>query len=154
MANTYSRIYIQVVFAVQHRDSLIMPDWEEELFKYITGVVQNKDQKMLSINGTSNHIHFLLGMKPNCCLSDLVREVKKSSVQMIRKNGLSRFRFQWQEGFGSFSYGHSQLDYIIPYIARQKEHHRRISFKEEYISLLKEFDVEFNDDYLFNWIGD
>lgn len=129
MANTFSQIYIQVVFAVQKRNALIQKTWEEELYKYITGIVQNKEQKMLAINGTYDHIHFFIGMKPTCCLSDLVREVKKSSNAFIKENKFSPFRFQWQEGFGAFSYSHSQLTDVIRYIENQKEHHRKKRLK-------------------------
>ena len=129
MANTFSQIYIQVVFAVQNRNALIQKTWEEELYKYITGIVQNKEQKMLAINGTYDHIHFFIGMKPTCCLSDLVREVKKSSNAFIKENKFSPFRFQWQEGFGAFSYSHSQLTDVIRYIENQKEHHRKKRLK-------------------------
>ena len=152
MANTYSQIYIQVVFAIQNRKALIQPDWETELFKYITGIVQNKGQKMLSINGTSNHIHFFIGMKPSCCLSDLVREIKKSSNTFIKEKNFSKFHFQWQEGFGAFSYGHSQLTDVIHYIGNQKKHHKKQTFKEEYLAFLKAFDIDFKDEYVFQWI--
>jgi len=154
MANTYSQIYIQVVFAVQNRKALIQPDWETELFKYITGIVQNKGQKMLSINGTSNHIHFFIGMKPSCCLSDLVREIKKSSNTFIKERNFSKFHFQWQEGFGAFSYGHSQLTDVIHYIENQKTHHKKRTFKEEYLAFLKAFDIEFKDEYVFHWFDE
>ena len=100
MSGTYSQIYIQVVFAVKNRDCLIALEWEERLYQYITGIIRGKDQKLLAINGTHNHIHFLIGMKPNCCLSDLVREVKKSSNDFIKENKLSKFKFNWQEGYG------------------------------------------------------
>jgi len=151
MANTYSQIYIQIIFAVQNRKALIQPDWETELYKYITGIVQNKGQKMLAINGTSNHIHFFIGMKPSCCLSDLVREIKKSSNSFIKEKNFSKFHFQWQEGFGAFSYGHSQLTEVIHYIERQKEHHKKRTFKSEYLAFLKAFDIDFKDEYLFQW---
>ncbi len=154
MANTYSQIYIQVIFAVQNRDALISPKWEEELFRYITGIVQNKGQKMLSINGTLNHIHFFIGMKPSCCLSDLIREVKKSSGNFIKEKRFTPFRFQWQEGFGAFSYGHSQITDVIKYIENQKEHHRKKTFREEYMAFLKAFEIEFKDEYVFEWIAD
>ena len=154
MANTYSQIYIQIVFAVQNRDALIQPDWETELYKYITGTVQNKGQKMLAINGTSNHIHFFIGMKPSCCLSDLVREIKKSSNTFIKEKNFSKFHFQWQEGFGAFSYGHSQLTDIIHYIENQKTHHKKQTFKEEYLAFLKAFDIDFKDEYLFQWFDE
>jgi putative transposase len=151
MANTFSQIYIQTIFAVQNRKTLIDSSWEQDMYKYITGIVQNKGQKMLSINGTSNHIHFLIGMKPSCCLSDLVREIKKSSGIWIKEQRLTRFQFQWQEGFGAFSYSHSQLNNVINYINNQKEHHKQISFRDEYLEFLKEFQIEFKDEYLFHW---
>ena len=109
MANTFSQIYIQVVFAVKGRDNLIQPHWEERLYQYITGIVQNKGQKMLAINGMPDHIHFFIGMKPSCCVSDLVREVKKASTDMINENKFSKSKFNWQEGYGAFSYSHSQI---------------------------------------------
>ena len=154
MADTFSQIYIQVVFAVQNRYALIKPDWEEELYKYITGIVQNKGQKMLAINGTLNHIHLFIGMKPTCCLSDLVREVKKASNVFIQERNFTRYNFKWQEGFGAFSYSHSQLTDVIQYIERQKEHHKKRTFKDEYLAFLKAFDIEFKNEYLFEWIDD
>jgi len=152
MADTFTQIYIQVIFAVQNRKALIQHAWEEELYKYITGVVQNKGQKMLAINGIHNHIHFFIGMKPTCCLSDLVREIKKSSNVFINEKKFTPFKFQWQEGFGAFSYSHSQLTDVIQYIANQKIHHKKRSFKEEYEAFLKAFEIEFRDEYLFDWI--
>jgi REP element-mobilizing transposase RayT len=152
MANTYSQIYIQIVFAVQNRNALIQPTWEEELYRYITGIVQNKGQKMLAINGTSNHIHIFIGMKPNCCLSDLVREIKKSTNTFIKEKRFVAHLFQWQEGFGAFSYSHSQLTNVIQYIENQKEHHKKQTFKDEYLAFLKAFEIEFNNEYLFQWL--
>ncbi|MFZ7139373.1 MAG: IS200/IS605 family transposase [Bacteroidota bacterium] len=152
MMSTYSQIYIQIVFAVKGRESLILPQWEERLHKYITGIVQNKEQKMLAINGMSDHLHFLIGMKPSCCLSDLVREIKKSSNDFIKVEKLSKFKFSWQEGYGAFSYSHSQLNDVIAYIRNQKEHHRKKSFKEEYVEFLKKFNVDYNEKYLFEWM--
>ena len=149
---TFSQIYIQVVFAVKHRDSLIKQSWEEELYKYITGIIRNKGQKMLAINGVDNHIHFFIGMKPSCRLSDLVREVKKSSNNFITEKKFTNFKFDWQEGYGAFSYSHSALDNVIAYINNQKEHHRKKTFKEEYLEFLDKFKIEFKDEYLFKWI--
>ena len=149
--STYSQIYIQTIFAVKGRDGLILPEWEERLYKYITGIVQNKGQKMLAINGIPNHIHFLIGMKPSCCLSDLVREIKKSSNEFINESHFSKFKFNWQEGFGAFSYSHSQLDAVIAYVMNQKEHHKKKTFKEEYTDFLKQFNVEYDEQYLFEW---
>ena len=154
MAGTFSQIYIQVIFAVKARNSLIGKEWEEELYRYITGIVQNKGQKMLAIQGIPNHIHFLIGMKPSCCLSDLVREVKKSSNSFIKEKKFSKFKFDWQEGYGAFSYSHSALDNVIAYVMNQKEHHKKRTFKEEYMEFLNKFEIEFKDEYLFEWIED
>jgi putative transposase len=152
MPSTFSQIYIQIVFAVKGRESLIHSSWEERLYKYITGIVQNKEQKMLAINGMPDHLHLLIGMKPACCLSDLVREVKKSSNDFIKESKFVKGKFQWQEGFGAFSYHRSDLDRMIQYIANQKIHHGKQSFKEEYEDLLREFNIEFEERYLFDWI--
>lgn len=151
MSSTFSQIYIHIVFAVKGRQSLIKSDWEENLFRYITGIVQNKEQKMLAINGVQDHIHFLIGMKPSCCLSDLMREVKKSSNEFIRGNTYCN-NFYWQEGFGAFSYSHSQLNNVISYIMKQKEHHQKKSFKEEYMELLQRFEINYDDRSLFEWL--
>lgn len=153
MSGTFSKIYIHVVFAVKNRHALIQSSWEEQLYKYITGIVQNKGQKMLAINGTSNHIHFLIGMKPSCCLSDLVREIKKSTNNFIKENKYTNCHFAWQEGFGSFSYGHSQISFISEYVLNQKEHHKNNTFREEYIKILNAFEVEYDQEYLFEWIN-
>lgn len=152
MAGTFSQIYIQVVFAVKNRDCLILSSWEEELYKYIAGIIKNKEQKLLAINGTSDHIHFLIGMKPSCCLSDLVREIKKSSNEFINGKKYSKFKFHWQEGYAAFSYSHSALDNVIAYIVNQKLHHKKQTFKEEYIEFLIKFQIEHKDEYLFEWI--
>ncbi len=152
MAGTFSQIYIQVVFAVKGRDSLIQESWEEELYKYITGIVRNKEQKMLAINGMPDHLHFFIGMKPSCCLSDLVREIKKSSNDFIKEKKFSKLKFQWQEGYGAFSYNHTNLDNVINYIVNQKEHHKKKTFKEEYMEFLKKFEIEFKEEYLFEWV--
>lgn len=109
---------------------------------------------MLAINGASNHIHFFIGMKPTCCLSDLVREVKKSSNTFIKEKRFKNFNFRWQEGFVAFSYSYSQLSDVIQYIEKQKEHNKKKTFKEEYLAFLKAFEIEFKDEYLFDWIDD
>jgi len=150
--STYSQIYIQTIFAVKGRESLILPDWEERLYKYITGIVQGQGQKMLSINGMPDHIHFLIGMKPTCRLSDLVREIKKSSNDFIKENRFTKFKFHWQDGFGAFSYSHSQLENVIAYISNQKQHHKKKTFREEYIGFLNSFNIEYDKKYLFEWI--
>lgn len=152
MPGTFSQIYIQVVFAVKGRESLIHATWEERLYQYITGIVRLKEQKMLAINGIPDHIHFLIGMKPSCCLSDLIREVKKSSNDFVKDNKLSKYKFNWQEGYGAFSYSNSQLDNVIAYIGNQKVHHQKKTFKEEYIEFLQNFRIEFKDEFLFDWL--
>lgn len=153
MSGTFSQIYIQVVFAVRGRESLIHPSWEEELYKYISGIVKNKEQKMIAINGMPDHIHFLIGMRPSCCLSDLVREIKKSSNDFIKEKKLSKYKFNWQEGYGAFSYSQSGLGNVIAYIRDQKEHHKKTTFKDEYVELLTKFEIEHKPEYLFEWIA-
>jgi len=152
MPGTFTQIYIQVVFAVKGRQSLIASSWEEELYKYISGIITRKDQKMLAINGMPDHIHFFIGMRPTCCLSDLVREVKECTNEFITEKKLWNSNFHWQEGYGAFSYSHSHIDNVIRYIMNQKRHHRKQTFKNEYLELLRKFNVEFNEKYLFEWI--
>ena len=152
MPSTFSQIYIQVIFAVKGRNSLIHSSWEEELYKYITGIIRNKKQKLLAINGMPDHIHFFIGMKPTCCLSDLVREIKKSSNEFIKEKKVCKFKFQWQEGYGAFSYSHSSLDNVIDYINNQKTHHKKQSFIDEYKQFLTAFEIEYKDEYLFELI--
>jgi len=154
MSSTFSQIYIQIVFAVKGRKSLIHQAWEEELYKYITGIVHHKNQKMLAINGMPDHIHIFIGMKPTCCLSDLVREIKKSSNEFIKEKQFLKSKFEWQEGYGAFSYSHSSIDNVVKYILNQKEHHKKKKFKDEYIDLLQKFEIQFKDEYLFEWIDD
>jgi len=152
MADTYSQIYIQIVFADKNRKALINSEWEEQLYKYITGIITNKNQKLIAINGTNNHIHIFIGMKPTCCLSDLVREIKKASNQFIQEKRFTPFKFDWQSGYGSFSYNHSQLDNVYNYILNQKEHHKKKTFKDEYLDFLKDFQIDYKEEYLFEWI--
>ena len=152
MANTFSQIYIQTVFAVSGRLSLITENFKEELHMYITGIVRNKGQKLISINGMSDHLHILLGLRPAMALADLVRDIKSDSSDWVNRRRLARGKFAWQEGYGAFSYGHSQLDTIIRYIQNQEKHHKRRSFKDEYLTLLRKFDVEFKEEYVFEFI--
>jgi len=151
MPNTYSQIYLQIVFAVKGRDSAISPMWEDELYKYITGIVQNKGNKMLAINGTTNHIHFVIGYNQNILISDLVREIKKSTNNFIKEKGFIKSNFKWQEGYGVFSYSKSSLNSVITYINNQKEHHKKKSFQEEYTLFLNKFEVEYKTEYLFEF---
>ncbi len=152
MSNTFSQIHIQIVFAVKHRQSLIASEWEERLYQYISGTIRGMEQKMLAVNGVKDHIHLLIGMRPTACLSDIVREVKKRSTEMINANHLTKCHFQWQEGYGAFSYSKSCLPNVVNYISNQKEHHKIKTFKEEYTQLLKDFEISYKDEYLFDWM--
>ena len=149
MANTYTQIHIQAVFAVQNRRCLIDRKWEDELYKYITGIIQNYDHKVLQINGMPDHVHILFGMRPTQSLSDLMQKVKQDSSKWINKKGLVNGKFSWQEGFGGFSYSKSQLPKVIHYIQNQENHHKKQSFLEEYVDVLKDFEIEFDDRYIF-----
>ena len=152
MSGTFSQIYIQIVFAVKGRDNLIDRKWDEKLYQYISAIIRNKGQKLIAINGMPDHIHIFIGLKPSCCLSDLVREIKKSSNEFIRENKLVRGNFNWQEGYGAFSYSHSQIDSVCKYIFNQKEHHKKVLFRDEYIDFLKKFEIEYNEKFLFDWL--
>lgn len=154
MANTYTQIYIQVVFAVQHRQNLINKDKKEELHKYITGIIRNKNQKLFAINSMPDHVHIFIGVKPSMALSDLVRDIKNNSSTFINEKKWVMGKFNWQKGFGAFSYGHSQIDTVVKYIQNQDSHHAKKTFKEEYLEILKKFNVEYDDKYLFDWIID
>lgn len=152
MAGTFSQIYIQVVFAVKGRENLLQKPWRDEVFKYMAGIIKGKDQKPIIVNGVSDHVHLFIGLRPVMALSDLVREIKNNTSNFINEKNLVKGKFSWQEGYGAFSYSHSQLDMVYQYIANQEEHHRKKSFREEYIDLLKKFEIEHDEKYLFEWI--
>ena len=152
MPGTYSQLYVQIVFAVQNRNALIHSSWEERLYQYITAIVQNHGQKMLAINGMPDHIHIFIGIKPSCRISDLVREIKKSTNEFINDKKLCKYKFNWQEGYGVFSYSDSQVNNVVQYILEQKEHHRKQTFREEYFRFLKDLNVQYEEKYLFDWI--
>ena len=154
MAHTFTQIYIQAVFAVAVRQNLIRPEFKEELQKYITGIVRKQGQKMIQINAMPDHTHMLIGMKPNIALSDLMRDVKSASTDFIRRKKWIRGRFNWQEGFGAFSYSHSHLDSVVQYIRNQEKHHAKRSFKNEYLALLDKFNVVHEPKYLFDFFTD
>ena len=152
MANTYTQIYIQIVFSVKGRHNLIAKQHREELHKYITGIVTNREQKLLAIFAMPDHIHLLAGIKPNIAVSDLVRDIKAGSSKFITENRWVNGKFNWQEGYGAFSYSRSQIDRVIKYILNQEDHHKKKTFKEEYIDLLEKFEIEYDKKYLFDWI--
>lgn len=152
MPGTYAQILIQIVMAVRFRKALISPAWEDELYKYITGIVKGKGQKLLAINGMPDHIHLLLGLRPECYIPDLVREIKKSSNSFVNKNNLTEQRFYWQGGYGAFSYGRSQMKQVVYYIENQKQIHLQRSMIDEYIELLTRFEIEYKLKYIFEAI--
>ena len=149
MANTYSQIYIQVVFAPEGRQSLIRKEYKEELHKYMTGIVTERRQKLLAVHCMPDHVHILVGLKPSMALSDLVRDVKNASTNFINGKRWVLGRFSWQEGFGAFSYGHSQLTGIINYVRDQERHHARRTFRQEYLRFLKKYEIEHDERFIF-----
>jgi len=152
MANTYTQIHIHVIFAVQNRTSLISPNWEEELYQYITGIVTNQGHKLLAINGMPDHVHVLIGIRPTQSLSELMQDIKGGASKWINEKKLVLGKFKWQEGFGGLSYSKSQLDTVIKYIQNQEEHHKKRTFLEEYRAFLKLFEVDFDERYIFKEI--
>ena len=152
MANTYTQIYIQIVFTVKGRQNLIPKQYREELHKYITGIITKRNQKLLAIFAMPDHLHLLVGLKPNISISDLVRDIKAGSSKFISDNNWITDKFSWQEGFGAFSYSKSQIDNVVKYILNQEEHHKTKTFKDEYLGFLEKFEIEYNEKYLFEWI--
>ncbi|NCS90604.1 MAG: transposase [Ignavibacteria bacterium CG1_02_37_35] len=152
MAGTFSQIYIQVVFAVKGRENLIREHWKDELHKYISGIIKGKVQKSIIVNGMPDHIHAFIGLRPAMAISDLVRDIKNNSSNFINDKKYVQGKFSWQEGYGAFSYSHSHIDRVYNYILNQEAHHKKKSFKEEYFDLLKKFEIDYNEKYLFEWI--
>jgi REP element-mobilizing transposase RayT len=152
MAGTYSQIYLQVVFAVKGRENLIAQSWKDELHKYISGIIKEKEQKPIIVNGMPDHIHAFIGLKPSMRISDLVRDIKNNSSKFINEKGWLKGKFSWQEGYGVFSYSHSHIERVYNYILNQEEHHRKKTFKDEYLELLKKFNIEFKEAYVFDFI--
>ena len=151
MPGTFSQIYIQIVFAVKGRENLIGNSWKTELHKYIAGTIKGKGQKPIIVNGMPDHIHAFVGLKPVMALSDLVRDVKNNASNFINDNKLVKGKFAWQEGFGGFSYSHSHINKVYDYILNQEKHHKKKTFKQEYLDFLKSFEVEYDEKYLFEW---
>jgi Transposase and inactivated derivatives len=149
MANTYTQVHIQFVFAVKYRYGVIDLSWQEELYKYITGIVQNNNHKLIVINGMPDHIHILIGLRPNQSISELMQVIKTNSSKWINEKGFVKGRFEWQEGYGAFSYGKSQVNDVIEYINNQQMHHSKKTFKEEYIEFLKKFEIDYDEKYIF-----
>jgi REP element-mobilizing transposase RayT len=154
MPHTYTQIYIQIVFAVEGRQSLLPPEHNDELQKYITGIVSGRKQKLIAINNMPDHVHLLVGLRPDAALSDLVRCIKSNSSSFIKAKGWVPGRFSWQEGFGAFSYSRSHLGAVIRYIENQQRHHARRTFREEYTQLLEKFAVRYEPRYLFRFMSE
>lgn len=147
--NTYTQLHIQLIFAVKFRKALIHKEWKDDLYKYITGIIQNRKHKLLCINGMPDHVHILIGLRPNQSISDLVQEVKSISSKWINEKKFIPYRFEWQDSFGAFSYGKSQINDVIRYIDNQEKHHHKKSFREEYVDFLEKFEIEYDEKYVF-----
>ncbi|MFH1563299.1 MAG: IS200/IS605 family transposase [Nitrospirota bacterium] len=152
MAGTFFQVYIQIVFAVKGRENLIGKTWKDELHKYIAGIIKGKEQKPIIVNGMPDHIHAFVGLRPSMAISDLARDIKNNSSNFINKKKLVMGKFSWQEGYGAFSYAHSQVEAVYNYIKNQEEHHHKKTFKEEYLDMLNKFEIEHNEKYLFEWV--
>ena len=152
MAGTYSKIYLQIVFAVKGRQNLIDKSWREELHKYISGIITAKGHKSIIVNGVADHIHCFVGFKPSMAISDLVRDIKNNSSKFINESEFIKGKFEWQVGYGVFSYSPSHVERVYNYILNQEQHHAKKTFKEEYLEYLEEFEIEFMKEYLFDWI--
>jgi len=154
MANTYTQAYFHLVFSPKNREALIDRHWKNELEMYITGIIQNHGHKLLAINSIPDHIHIFIGYNLNQLIPDLVEEIKTSSNSWIKQKKLSPFKFAWQRGYGAFTHSHSQIDAVVKYIGNQQEHHRKKSFREEYLEMLQKNNIKFCDEYLFEFFTD
>jgi len=152
MPNTFSQIYLQFVFAVQGRQSLIAKEHKEELHKYITSLTQARKAKMLAIHCMPDHLHLFVGFKPSVLIADFVKEIKVQSNDFIKEKKWTKEAFKWQEGYGVFSYGHSQIDRVCQYVLNQEAHHKKKTFRQEYLEFLEKFAVPFEERFLFEWM--
>jgi len=151
MANTYSQAYFHLVFSPKNRDALISKTWAAKLEKYITGIIQNNNHKLLAIGSMSDHIHIFVGYNLNQLIPDLVENIKTSSNAWIKHNNVSKNKFEWQKGYGAFTHSQSQIDTVVKYVLNQEKHHQKKSFREEYLEILHKNDIKFNDNYLFDF---
>jgi len=150
MAGTYSQIYLQIIFGVRNRENVLDIRWRSRVFEYMSSIIQNKKQKSIIVNGVSDHVHILIGYKPCISLPDLVREIKNNSSKFMNQENLVSSKFNWQEGYGVFSYSQSQLDNVFNYIKNQEVHHRKTTFREEYIDFLSKYQVTFDEKYILD----
>ena len=149
MANTYTQIHLQFVFAVKYRNGLIHASFKEELYKYISGIIKENNHKLLAINGMPDHLHIFIGMRPSQSISDLLQDIKGSSSKWINEKKFLKVKFEWQEGYGAFSYSKSHVNNVISYIQNQENHHKKETFREEYLKFLKVFEIEYDERYIF-----
>ena len=154
MSNTYTQLYVHFVFAVKYRKAVIESTWEDRLQMYITGVVQKNGHKMLAINNMPDHLHFFAGLTPKQSISDLMRMVKGDSSEFINKEGFTNRKFYWQDGYGAFTNSRSQIDGVVKYILNQKEHHSKKTFRQEYLEILKNYEVDYDEKYIFDDLAD
>lgn len=151
MAGSFSQIYIQAVFAVKGRANLLNKVWRQEVFKYMAGIIEHKNQKSIIVNGVADHVHVFIGLRPSMALSDLMRDVKNNSTNFINEKKWVPGKFSWQEGYGAFSYSHSQINNVYQYILNQEEHHKEKTFREEYLAFLDTYEVPYEERFLFDW---
>jgi putative transposase len=149
MANSYTQIHLQLILAVRSRKGVINPAWEKELYRYISGIIERNNHKLLAINGVPDHLHILIGMRPSQSLSELMQDIKTNSSKWINKKGFVSGRFGWQAGYSAFSYDRTAIKNVIRYIDNQKEHHGVTTFKDEYLGLLKEHNIDYDERYIF-----
>jgi len=152
MANSFTQLYVQMVFAVKNRQSLIFDENKDKIEKYIWGIASNIKCNPISIYCNPDHTHLLVSIKPVVCIADAIRDIKSFSSRFINENRLTKKRFEWQTGYGAFTYGQSQIDHLKKYIENQYIHHRKRNFKDEYVALLEAFEIGYDETYLFDWI--
>lgn len=150
MPNTYTQLYIHFVFAVKYRAAVIHAEWEGDLHRYITGIIQNNGHKLLAINSATDHTHIFIGLNPKQSISEIMRLVKGDSSELVNKQQFTKRKFQWQEGYGAFSNSKSQIDSVVKYILGQKQHHQQTSFKDEYLDMLKKRGIDYDERYVFH----
>lgn len=149
MANTYHQVYVQFVFAVKYREAILDKSWRPTLLGVIGNLINETGCKTIIVNGVEDHVHCFLGLKPTVSSSELMKTVKAKSSKYVNDHQLTKKRFEWQEGFGVFSYGHSQIDRVFKYIARQEAHHKKQTFRAEYLEYLDKFEVPYDERYIF-----
>ncbi len=152
MPNTCTQIYIQYLFTVKENSNKLQKPWRDDVFKFISGIIKGKGQKSIIVNGVHDHVHVFVGLTPDMAISDLIRDIKNNSTNFINKNHFVKGTFAWQEGYGAFSYPHSAKKNVYNYIHNQEEHHKKISFKDEYLAFLRKFEIQYDERYLFRWL--